>query len=165
MPAKIMRADGTVFNCSVKDYSDRGVGIKIESSDLVHVGEEVKLLLKHGLNEFAFPGMITYSAHYRAGIHLNEFTLKQNIDFIQCTFARPEIWSSWQDEFSQDKPLQSMREVFALDLRGYFDIIEHTPPVIRNILEGFTGAVIWIGSFIPHRPMQVHGFHRLSNVE
>ncbi|MGM9452210.1 UDP-forming cellulose synthase catalytic subunit [Legionella bozemanae] len=152
MPAAIMRSDGHVYQCILKNYSDRGVGIQMEEQDLLHTGEEIFLLLKRGRDEFAFPGTIAYTFYRNAGIHLHELSLRQNIDFIQCTFARADVWSLWQEEFSQDKPLKSMRDVFALDLRGYYDIIEYTPRVIRNILIGFTNMIIWMATFLPHRP-------------
>ncbi|HHT0592645.1 TPA: UDP-forming cellulose synthase catalytic subunit [Legionella anisa] len=152
MPAAIMRSDGHVYQCLLKNYSDKGAGIQMEEQDLLHTGEEITLLLKRGEDEFAFPGTIAYIFYHNAGIKLHELSLRQNIDFIQCTFARADVWSLWQDQFSQDKPLKSMRDVFALDLRGYYDIIGFTPRKIRKLLIDFTNAVIWMGTFLPHRP-------------
>ncbi|KTD03252.1 UDP-forming cellulose synthase catalytic subunit [Fluoribacter gormanii] len=152
MPAAIRRADGHLFQCTLRDYSDKGVGIKMEQEDLLDEGEEITLLLKQGQDEFAFPGTVAYIFHRMAGIRLHELSLRQNIDFIQCTFARADVWSSWQEEFSHDRPLKSMRDVFALDLRGYYDIIGYTPRRIQKILLGFTNAIIWIGTFLPHKP-------------
>ncbi len=152
MHAAIMRSDGHVFQCTLRNYSDKGVGIQIEKEGLLNAGEEITLLLKRGQDEFAFPGTIAYTFHRNAGIRLHELSLRQNIDFIQCTFARADVWSLWQEEFSQDKPLKSMHDVFALDLRGYYDIIEYTPIRIRKMLIGFTNAIIWMGTFLPHRP-------------
>ena len=71
--------------------------------------------------------------------------MKQNIDFIQCTFARAVCLVIMSEEFHQDKPLQSMRDVFALDLRGYWDIIKYTPPAIRKLLVSITNVIVWIG--------------------
>lgn len=152
MPAAIMRSDGHIYECTIRDYSDKGVGIQMEAQDLFKEGDEITLLLKRGYNEFVFPGVIAYTFHRHAGIRLHELSLQQNIDFIQCTFARADVWSLWQESFGQDKPLKSMRDVFVLDLRGYYDIIEYTPKRIRKMLIGFTNAVIWIGTFLPHRP-------------
>ncbi|WP_454780648.1 UDP-forming cellulose synthase catalytic subunit [Legionella sp. WA2022007384] len=152
MPAAVMRADGHVFQCTLRDYSDKGVGIQLEKQGLFEAGEEITLLLKRGHDEFAFQGTIAYTFNRKIGIQLHELSLRQNIDFIQCTFARADVWSLWQDEFSQDKPLKSMQDVFALDLRGYYDIIEYTPYRIRKMLIGFSNAVIWMGTFLPHKP-------------
>ncbi|QLZ68414.1 UDP-forming cellulose synthase catalytic subunit [Legionella sp. PC1000] len=155
MPAAIMRSDGHVYQCILKNYSDRGVGIQMEEQDLFHTGEEITLLLKRGKDEFAFPGTIAFTFYRNAGIKLHELSLRQNIDFIQCTFARADVWSLWQEEFSQDKPLKSMRDVFALDLRGYYDIIEFTPSRVRKLLIDFTQAIIWLGTFFPRRPRPI----------
>lgn len=152
MPAAIMRADGHIFQCTVKNYSDKGAGVYMENSGLVQAGEEITLLLKHGQEEFSFPGTITHALHHNAGIYFKELSLQQNIDFIQCTFARADVWVLWQEEFQQDKPLQSMRDVFKLDLRSYLDIIEYTPLAIRKVLRSLARLIIWVGSFIPHKP-------------
>ncbi|PWY57470.1 UDP-forming cellulose synthase catalytic subunit [Legionella qingyii] len=152
MPAAIRRSDGQVFQCTLRDYSDKGVGIQMEHEDLLGAGEGVSLLLKHKDDEFAFPGTIAYTFHRKAGIRLYELSLRQNIDFIQCTFARADIWLLWHEGFSQDNPLKSMQDVVTLDLRGYYDIIEYTPQRIRKILLWFTNAIIWMGTFLPHKP-------------
>lgn len=152
MPAAIMRSDGHVYQCTLRNYSDKGVGIQMENQDLLKKGDEITLLLKREDVEFAFCGTIAYTFYRNAGIQLHEFSLQQNIDFIQCTFARADVWTLWQESFSQDKPLKSMRDVFVLDLRGYYDIIEHAPDRIRKILIGLTNAIIWMGTFLPHKP-------------
>ena len=54
MPATIIRADGHVFHCTVRNYSDRGIGIQMENPDLLKPGGEITLLLKHEQEEFAF---------------------------------------------------------------------------------------------------------------
>ncbi|MCW8410070.1 UDP-forming cellulose synthase catalytic subunit [Legionella sp. PATHC035] len=152
MPAAIMRADGHVYQCTLRNYSDKGVGIHMQTEGLFQTGDEITLLLRRGDDEFAFPGTIAYTFHHNAGIQLHEFSLRQNIDFIQCTFARADVWTLWQEEFGQDKPLKSMRDVFVLDLRSYYDIIEYTPARVRKMLINFTNAIIWMGTFLPHRP-------------
>ncbi|MCW8384937.1 UDP-forming cellulose synthase catalytic subunit [Fluoribacter dumoffii] len=152
MPAAISRPDGHVYQCVLRNYSDKGVGIQLEEPNLLKAGDEITLLLKRGQDEFAFPGTVAFSFNRNAGIRLHEFTLRQNIDFIQCTFARADVWSLWQESFDQDKPLKSMRDVFVLDLRGYYDIIEYTPNRIRRILLAINKAFIWLGTFLPHKP-------------
>ncbi len=151
MPAEIRISDGNVYSCTLKDYSDRGVGIQIENTDLLKAEKSITLLLKKRHSEFAFPGKIMYIMNDNVGISLHELSLEQNIEFIQCTFARAEIWSQWQEEIREEKPLQSISNVFVFDLRSYFNIIKYTPPVIRHVLLGIAEVVIFIGSLIPYK--------------
>jgi hypothetical protein len=55
MPAAIAREDGHLFSCTVHDFSDGGLGIKIHGQAQVLEGQQVNLLLKRGQQEYAFP--------------------------------------------------------------------------------------------------------------
>lgn len=46
MPAAIAREDGHLFSCTVHDYSDGGLGIKINGDAQVLEGQNARLLLK-----------------------------------------------------------------------------------------------------------------------
>ncbi len=54
MPAAIAREDGHLFSCTVHDYSDGGLGIKINGDAQVLEGQNAGLLLKRGQQEYAF---------------------------------------------------------------------------------------------------------------
>ncbi|MCL9685454.1 UDP-forming cellulose synthase catalytic subunit [Legionella maioricensis] len=151
MPAIIARADGHLFPCTLRNYSDSGVGIELNESDLLKNGENIALLLNNGFEEFQFPCKVIRIFDRTAGICLSDLSVKQHIDFIRCTFARADTWALWLKSFPEDQPLQSMRHVFRLDFRGYLSIIEYTPPLVRNILTSLTRILMWIVSFIPHR--------------
>lgn len=54
MPAAIAREDGHLFSCTVHDFSDGGLGIKINGQAKVLEGQKVNLLLKRGQQEYVF---------------------------------------------------------------------------------------------------------------
>lgn len=150
MPAAALRADGHLFPCTLHDYSDGGVGVKMRVSDQFKVQDPVTLLLKRGQQEFTFPCVVTRANGLYAGFRLQPLTTQQNIEFIQCTFARADTWTLWQDEYPEDKPASSLRDVLLLGLHGYQHMADYAPPVIRKILVGFTSLALWIMSFVPH---------------
>ncbi len=150
MLAAIARTDGHLFPCTLRNYSGSGVGIEIKDPTWLKNGEKVALILSKGLDEFRFPCTVTRIFNHEVGIRLDELTLKQNIDFIQCTFARADNWVLWQKYIPEEKPLESMGHVFKLDFRGYLSIIEYAPPLIRSILSHLTNMLIWVVSFFPH---------------
>jgi cellulose synthase (UDP-forming) len=152
MPAVLRRQNGQEISCTIRDYSYTGLGMDLDEPEVFQNEEAVDLLIKHNERDYAFPCTVAYIRNQKMGVYLNALSLQENIDFIQCTFARSEVWVLWQGGFEQDKPLQSMKEVFTLDLRGYWDIIEFTSPAVRKFLIGFARVIIWIGSFIPRRP-------------
>ena len=58
MPAAIARDDGHLFSCTVHDFSDGGLGIKINGQAKVLEGQKVNLLLKRGQQEYVFPTQV-----------------------------------------------------------------------------------------------------------
>ncbi len=150
MPAAVARADGHLLCCTLRDYSDGGVGIEMREAGLLKDGEAVHLLLKRGAQEYTFPCEVTRAFGTKVGMRMHQLSVSQHIDFIQCTFARADTWALWQDGFPEDKPIESLRDVLALGFRGYVRMASYAPPVIRNVLIGFTSLIAWIASFVPH---------------
>ncbi|TQI78193.1 cellulose synthase (UDP-forming) [Serratia fonticola] len=150
MPAAVARADGHLFPCTLRDYSDGGVGLEMRIPDQLKEDDALALLLKRGQQEFSFPCVVTRANGRYVGIRLNELSKRQHIEFIQCTFARADTWALWQDGFPEDRPVDSLRDVLMLGFHGYRRMADYAPPLMRSILVGFTTLATWILSFIPH---------------
>jgi cellulose synthase (UDP-forming) len=112
-------------------------------------GDKALLMLKRGLQEFSFPCFITRASGVHVGMRLEELSIHQHIEFIQCTFARADTWALWQDGFPEDKPVESLRDVLMLGIRGYMRMADYSPPIIRGIIAGLTTLIAWVVSFIP----------------
>ena len=90
MPAAIARKDGHMLPCTLRDYSDGGVGVELREAEALKDGEEIHLLLRRSQQEFSFPATVQCVFGRRAGIRLKNLTTEEHIDFIQCTFARAD---------------------------------------------------------------------------
>ncbi|WP_159566808.1 UDP-forming cellulose synthase catalytic subunit [Budvicia diplopodorum] len=154
MPAAIAREDGHLFPCTLRDYSDGGVGVEMGSSDLVKQGDELVLILKRGEREFAFHCQVMRVSAAMVGVSLKLKTTQENIDFMQCTFARADTWALWQEGVPEDKPMQSLGDVFKLGFRGYQRMIEYSPPLMYSVLSRMISTTGWVISFLPHRVNQ-----------
>lgn len=154
MPAAIAREDGHLFSCTVHDFSDGGLGIKINGQAQVLEGQKVNLLLKRGQQEYVFPTQVARVWGEQVGLQLMPLTTKQHIDFVQCTFARADTWALWQDSYPEDKPLESLLDILKLGFRGYRHLAEFAPASVKVIFRSLTSLVAWIVSFIPRRPVQ-----------
>ncbi|SUG18009.1 Cellulose biosynthesis protein catalytic subunit A [Salmonella enterica subsp. arizonae] len=152
MPGAIAREDGHLFSCTVHDFSDGGLGIKINGQAQVLEGQKVNLLLKRGQQEYVFPTQVVRVTGNEVGLQLMPLTTKQHIDFVQCTFARADTWALWQDSFPEDKPLESLLDILKLGFRGYRHLAEFAPPSVKVIFRSLTALIAWIVSFIPRRP-------------
>ncbi|MRS16417.1 UDP-forming cellulose synthase catalytic subunit [Enterobacteriaceae bacterium RIT691] len=151
MPAAIAREDGHLFSCKLHDFSDGGVGLKINGDAHVLEGQKVRLLLKRGQQEFSFPTLVVRVMGSEVGLKLLPMPTRQHIDFVQCTFARADTWALWQDGFPEDKPLESMLDILKLGFRGYRHLAEFAPPSVKYIFRSLLSLVAWIVSFIPRR--------------
>lgn len=111
MPAAIARKDGHIFPCTLRDYSDGGVGIELRSGNVLQDGENITLMLKRGQQEYSFPAKVTRVFGQKAGLRMDNMSVAQHIEFIQCTFARADTWALWQDSFAEDKPVESLVDI------------------------------------------------------
>ncbi len=152
MPGAISREDGHLFSCTVHDFSDGGVGIRINGDAQVLEEQKVNLLLKRGQQEYVFPTQVVRVLGSEVGLKLLPMSTRQHIDFVQCTFARADTWALWQDSFPEDKPLESLFDILKLGFRGYRHLAEFAPPVAKEIFRSLTLLVAWVASFVPRRP-------------
>lgn len=149
MPAAIARQDGHMLPCTLRDYSDGGVGVELREADALKDGEDIYLLLRRGQQEFSFPAKVQRVFGRRAGIRLNNLTTEEHIEFIQCTFARADTWALWQDGFPEDKPVQSLADIMILGFKGYIRLAEYGPVRVRRMFLMLTTFLSWLASFFP----------------
>lgn len=149
MPAAIAREDGHMLPCTLRDYSDGGVGIELREPDALREDENIWLLLRRGQQEFSFPCRVQRVFGRRAGIRLTQLTTQQHIEFIQCTFARADTWALWQDGFPEDKPVQSLADIMILGFKGYLRLAEYGPWQLRRLFNLLTLVVSWLASLLP----------------
>lgn len=152
MPAAIKLPSGHLFSCTLSDYANGGVGIRLHSSHGLSNHQKIILLLKRGAKEYAFPARVMRVQDKRAGLQLEEMTPLQHINFMQCTFARADTWALWQKDYPEDNPLKSMYFIFKLGFRGYRQLIEFLPTPVKVILRLMITFVSWIYSFFPRIP-------------
>lgn len=151
MPAALAKENGHMLPCTLRDYSDGGVGLELREENMLKENEKVWLLLRRGQQEFSFPCYVQRTFGRRAGIRLHALTTEQHVEFIQCTFARADTWALWQDGFPEDKPIQSLADIMVLGFKGYIRLAEYGPPQLRKLFNLMTRLISWIATFFPKR--------------
>jgi len=151
MPAALARENGHMLPCTLRDYSDGGVGVELRDELALRAKEKVFLILQRDGQEFYFPCYVQRVLGRAAGIRLHNLTTEQQVDFIQCTFARADTWALWQDSFPQDKPLHSLADIAVLGFKGYLRLAEYGPPRLRRLFMMLTTFVAWMASFFPQQ--------------
>lgn len=149
MPAAIKLASGHLFSCTLSDYANSGVGIRLHAAHALSHHQEIMLLLKRGTKEYAFPARIMRIKGSHVGLQLEEMTPRQNIDFMQCTFARADTWALWQKDYPEDKPLKNLFFILKLGFRGYRQLTDFSPASVKYLLRRSGQLISWLYSFVP----------------
>lgn len=153
MPAILMRHDGHLYPCTLRDYSDGGVGIELADERLcLREGESISLLLQKGEESFVFPIAVTRVVGRRAGLRLDGLSVAQHIAFIQCTFARADTWALWQQAIPEDHLGGGFVGILRLVGRGYRSLAEYAPAPWRMPIMVAVRLGAWLVSFVP-RPI------------
>lgn len=152
LPAAIMCQGGHLFSCTVRDYSDGGVGISLPAGVSLQPGEVVNLLLKQGGRECSFSATVMRLTNTGAGLQLTDLSREQHIEFIQATFARADTWARWQEDFNRDKPMASLSDVLLLGWSGFGRIPHYLPRPLRWLFKALGRVCTWLLSFAPRMP-------------
>ena len=128
LPATLYLPDGRVLHATCTDYSLSGLGLQLEQLDLAQwqalpVGTEVHVGLWWGDCEHAFPAKVMLdSGQGTLGVEFENLSKEQQIALVQCTFARPDSWTHWNDNQEPDRPLLGLQEITHLGAQGYHTI-------------------------------------------
>ncbi|AVO50309.1 UDP-forming cellulose synthase catalytic subunit [Melaminivora suipulveris] len=120
LPAALYLSDGRVLRAACGDYSMTGLGLEVDAQLTPAIGELVHVGLWWDERECAFPARVAMLKGQGAlGVQFAALTPRQQVELVQCTFARPDSWTHWDNARDADRPLQGLREIIQLGLRGY----------------------------------------------
>ena len=113
MPAAIRLANGHLTPVP-SGITPTGVGVLLEAPLPLADKERVCLLLRHDQREQAFAAKVQRVFGCKLGLELEPMAQAQHVEFIQCTFARADTWSLWQQRLGKDRPLHSLIDITLL---------------------------------------------------
>lgn len=120
LPATLYQDDGSVLKALCIDFSMTGVGLQLPDGTVLTVGEKLQVGLWRGETECTFPATIMlHRGQSATGLQFDPMTREQQIDLVQCTFARPDTWQQWNDSHDTDRPLHGLQEIAQLGVLGY----------------------------------------------
>jgi cellulose synthase (UDP-forming) len=124
MAATLFLANGTRIACRTTDFSMHGVGLVWDSRETVTAGDRLSIGLSTEAGEFLFPCEVASARSNHIGLVLREMTIKQQQEYVACTFGSPDAWSDWDRAVMPDRPLASFAEVFSFGATGYVRLLE-----------------------------------------
>ncbi|WP_017444646.1 UDP-forming cellulose synthase catalytic subunit [Gayadomonas joobiniege] len=154
IPAHLKLNSGHLLPCVVTDYSDKGMGIRLNQPPYININmqDSATILLTHGTQETGFPVKMITARGNHLGLLLQPMSTEQQMKYILATFSRVDAWLDWQKNFQQDKPSFSFRQVRKASWVGVQNILLHAPKPLQPIVEQMTKAALFIYSFLPRRP-------------
>lgn len=120
LPATLYLTDGRVWQARCTDFSMTGVGLRLAQTAGLAVSQPVQVGLWMGDTECTFPAHVMLGKDDgTVGLAFGELSREQQIELVQCTFARPDAWRDWRDQQAEDKPLQGLIEIVQLGFSTY----------------------------------------------
>ena len=119
LPAVVYLDNGQVVHSVCLDFSMTGLGLEVPEGLNIATGTQVHVgLIANGV-EHCFSTHVLLSKSTILGVQFDELSLEDEINLVQCTFARTDAWTNWKDYHDTDKPLQGLREIGLLGIQGY----------------------------------------------
>lgn len=125
LPATLYLPDGRALHATCTDYSLSGLGLQLQQVpsaqwQALPVGTEVHVGLWWDDCEHAFPAKVMLDpGRGTLGVEFENLSKEQQIALVQCTFARPDSWTHWNDNQEPDRPLLGLQEITHLGAQGY----------------------------------------------
>jgi cellulose synthase (UDP-forming) len=141
-PAMLYRSDGTQLACESEDFSMHGLGLRTDVPLRVERGDLLSVGLRSDDREYIFPVEVAGARGNRIGLQLRELTIRQEQDYVRCTFGAPDAWSDWDRATQADAPLASFVEVFSFGATGYVRLLESLYNGISNWWRGARRASV-----------------------
>jgi cellulose synthase (UDP-forming) len=130
-PVSFMTTSGHHYPATLKDFSFSGLGMQIDPTIEIQLGDEILVALeRYGIKE-SFRCVVRFSRDGVVGAQLLPMTMEKEKRFVQCTFARSDTWSKWQQAYEHDKPLESLKSMLYASAVGIRKMIEFSPSLIR----------------------------------
>lgn len=134
--AMLRFGSGRTVACETIDYSEGGVGIRLPVAAEIPMGEPLEVSLYRGEDEYVFPAEVAFSRAERLGLRFSKLSTQQEIDLVQCTFARADAWTGWSQGRQADTPLRGLAHVLGAGLRGFYHLFRHIGRDLKKLRSG-----------------------------
>lgn len=149
----IVDSEERMYQVTMTDFSHAGVGLELPKGLLLREGDLVNLILVDGAQQIAVKLQVKSLRGQSVGTRVLFETYEQERAFLRATFARADAWLGWRPEDSVDKPIQSLREVVGIGIKGYQRLLLHLAPRMRPVANLLGRAWRTFLSILPRSPI------------
>lgn len=133
IPASIVLTSGHRLHGSLRDFSLGGVRVAVEDMNLMRDQRHMQVVLERGSERFAFPVEKVFANDDVIGFRLGQLSNEQLIHYVQCTFARGDLWVRWKDNYRADQPGMSFVQILSAAVRGYQRMVSMGPAPLPQL--------------------------------
>jgi len=153
IPAVVRMHTGHLYPITMVDFSLGGLRVKAADNSIFDGQSEVEVTLRRSSEDITFKCRVMYREEGSVGLQLNAMTTKQEIDYVQCTFARADNWLIWKQQYQVDQPMNSFKSVLLVGIKGYERLLENSPRAVNKVYHAIrTFISVFFGYASSFRP-------------
>lgn len=125
MPATLHFPGKPSLACHTFDFSSSGLGIDLPVEARYANAVPLEVSLYDGEIEHRFPATVRFSRGKRMGVRFEALTLAQEHALVQCTIARPDIWSERWGKHPRIGAHRVLAHIARISAIGFRDMFSH----------------------------------------
>ncbi|WP_370565215.1 UDP-forming cellulose synthase catalytic subunit [Cupriavidus sp. UME77] len=134
LPATLHFPDGRTLVCETIDFAEGGIGMRLPPGMKAAVGEQVQISLYLQNDEHMFPAKVVFQGDTHTGLELAEMSPREEMAFVQCTFARADAWIDSWGRKRPDAPGLAAGQILRIGLLGFHNVMFHLGREMRHLL-------------------------------
>lgn len=142
------------------DFSLSGAKLKLHP-DMVRqygltTGDHLTLTLERGQGRSSFTATIVALEADSCRLKLEKMSLAKQVEYVQCTFARADLWSRWQQGYRPDQPFNSLVQILKAGSVGYYQLMRNICNIKLGKYQPLRALAKLIVSLKPHSILKEH---------
>ena len=118
VPGQVVLPNGTIVHGTTVDMSSGGVMMRLERELGAEPGQQVKLIFPVLDGEATLPATVVQAKSLVLRAQYDPLTLQEEEALTMVLYSRADTWLGWGESREADRPLRSLRRIFAISLRG-----------------------------------------------
>ncbi|MFZ6772763.1 UDP-forming cellulose synthase catalytic subunit [Undibacterium sp. SXout7W] len=117
--ATLRLTNGHSVVCQTEDFSMGGMSLRVPAGFKMSKDDAVMISLYGTNGECVFPAKVIFSKEKLLSLQFLPLSQQQEMDLINCTIGRADVWLNWSEDRDMDHPLNGLKEITFHSIRGF----------------------------------------------
>ncbi|TCP10626.1 cellulose synthase (UDP-forming) [Crenobacter luteus] len=153
LPLTLHLPDGKCLPCHTIDYSEGGMAIELPQPLKLAPDSPLSVSMRRSGRSFAFPCRTVFVRGTRLSLRFAGLTLEQEMDLVQCTFARADAWLRDEERQPERSAVDGLRDIFRLGWTGYRLLLAQGLESTSPRRARWSRAARRVASLLPRQPV------------